>query len=112
GVFRYPRLDAEDVMLLVDPIFASTHRISFLDDGSDRATLHFCPRDPRRRSALTGSVTIDRVDRRILYADWRFAEARDGETAGGDVIFMDVPSPGGLSYLLPGQSSFWRASGG
>ena len=112
GVFRYPRLDAEEIMIIVDPIFAETHRISLLDEAGDRVTLHFCPRDPRRRSALTGSVTMDRAERRFLYLDWRFAEERDGERAGGDVVFMDLPAPSGLRYLLPLQSSFWRSSRG
>lgn len=109
GLWEYPKLEADYAAHFADPLFGARHSFTILDSGAStgETVLQFCPRD-RRRSGLEGTLRIA-SDGSFIAARWRFWNPkRNGETAGGEVVFAPRPVDERAPELLAASGLFWR----
>ncbi|MBK7908294.1 MAG: hypothetical protein IPJ78_17275 [Gemmatimonadetes bacterium] len=106
GAWRYPPLHAEMAGHFVDAIFGEAHTLTLSRAGSRNIVLRFCARD-RRRNGLDGVMRVGESGG-LADARWTYWNpARDGESAGGEVVFTPL-AESGHAPLFSASGLFWR----
>lgn len=109
GIWRYASLQSWDASHFGADLFAERHTLSVLGGDEREITLAFCPRS-REETGLEGTLRLAR-DTSFIAARWAYWNPqRNGETAGGEVVFAPpgVTASGKPLPLLPLSGLFWR----
>ncbi|HSA54126.1 MAG TPA: hypothetical protein VLE53_00410 [Gemmatimonadaceae bacterium] len=109
GIWRYASLQSWHASHFGADLFAQRHTLSVLGGDEREITLAFCPRS-RSETGLQGTLRLAR-DTTFIAARWAYWNPqRNGETAGGEVVFAPpgVSATGEPLPLLPLSGLFWR----
>lgn len=109
GIWRYASLQSWDASHFGADLFAQRHTLSVLGGDEREITLAFCPRS-RDETGLEGTLRLAR-DTSFIAARWAYWNPqRNGETAGGEVVFAPpgATASGKPLPLLPLSGLFWR----